>query len=501
MPVILHALILLLWVLLTRAADTTEAEELRILARKETRKRLTLPYVVTTGLEVEKKTEEVEHNSESYGATPIRETEVQDISMDRMTGEEGVGALSESSDVSMDRMTREEGVGALSESSDVSMDRMTGEGVGSLSIAVSDAELAALNEISGVQSDEQSQEAAELAEEAAAVLLAAQLEVFDKLSREAAEEAEAIEYLSRTRRERGGVVGSRESAARKEGDRSAVSHVETGSRFRPSGGLRPASPVLPYIEVGVESDGGLNPTAAATSTSTAIAAKVGINFDSAQHLSAMLGVGIDLEKMSGSDNIQKKMSPHLVSMRLPRCVAFPVERAIQAISDQDKDLYDVLGVRRYCDEHTAKAAFRQSALLVHPDKNPHPYARQAFDALQEAFSVLGNPVKRALYDESLAHRRQARLSPRRLFKRLGDELYNHYSRFMLLQHRLRNGRAVEEWVECRESYTALKNLLVDVLEHMSLLPSLYDRVQLLNEIVFRHHGKTLLVSMIMGCLF
>lgn len=457
MPGVLHVLSLLfLCVVLCGASDTTEAGREK---RKKRPTKLSFPYEVTKSgggaEEVEETTTEIDH-SESNGTTSTRtETEVPAVDSD-------VGALSS----------------AVSEA---------------------EAELAALNEISGVQSDVRSQDAAELAEEAAAVILAAQLEEFDKLSREAAEEAEAKEYLSRTRRERGGGVGSRESAAGNEGGRSAVSQVEAGMRFRPGGGLRNASPVSSLKKVGAESDVGINPTAAAT---TAMAAKVGVNFDNTQHLSAMLGVGIDLGGVtSGSDNIQKNLNPRRISMRLPRGVAFPVERAIQAISDQDTDLYDVLGVRRYCDERTAKAAFRQSALLVHPDKNPHPYARQAFDALQEAFSVLGNPVKRALYDESLAHRRQARLSPRRLFKRLGDELYNHYSRFMLLQHRLRHGRAVEEWVECLEYFTALQNALIEVLEHMSLLPSLNDRVQLLNEIVFRHHGKTLVVSTIMGCVF
>jgi curved DNA-binding protein CbpA len=181
-------------------------------------------------------------------------------------------------------------------------------------------------------------------------------------------------------------------------------------------------------------------------------------------------------------------------MRLPRPVAAPVERVVSAYASDSTDLYDVLGVSRDADEIAVKAAFRAVALTVHPDKNPHPQAKVAFDALQEAFATLSNPIKRATYDESLA-RRRARRTPRRLLKRVRDELYNHYSRLLLLQHRLRHGRADEEIAEARQAWDAVREAAADKLLHLTLLPTQEDRVLLVNELWLAHWKAAVAVSL------
>eukprot|EP01035_Chromulina_nebulosa_P022848 gene22848-29590_t len=43
---------------------------------------------------------------------------------------------------------------------------------------------------------------------------------------------------------------------------------------------------------------------------------------------------------------------------------------------------------------TIKKAYRNKALIIHPDKNPHPDASIAFDAIQEALETLSSPIKR-----------------------------------------------------------------------------------------------------------
>jgi len=165
-------------------------------------------------------------------------------------------------------------------------------------------------------------------------------------------------------------------------------------------------------------------------------------------------------------------------------------------------LYSLLGVAQDCDDFTAKAAFRQAALLVHPDKNPHPQAKQAFDFLQEAVTTITSPAKRAAYDERLEKQRQRRrknMSPHRLLKRAQDEFYNGYSRFLLLQHRLRHGRATEEVAELVEAWAGLKEGAGLVFEHFSLLPSPEDRVALLHELLSRHGSKAAATALAVSC--
>jgi len=65
----------------------------------------------------------------------------------------------------------------------------------------------------------------------------------------------------------------------------------------------------------------------------------------------------------------------------------------------DRDYYDILGVARDADVATIKKAYRQAALKFHPDKNQGDRkAEERFKDAAEAYSVLSDPEKRALYD-------------------------------------------------------------------------------------------------------
>ena len=64
----------------------------------------------------------------------------------------------------------------------------------------------------------------------------------------------------------------------------------------------------------------------------------------------------------------------------------------------DKDLYGILGVGRDAAEEDLKKAYKRAALLAHPDKPTG--SKEKFQALNEAFSVLSNPEKRAEYDRT-----------------------------------------------------------------------------------------------------
>ncbi|KAL2155433.1 hypothetical protein VTH82DRAFT_175 [Thermothelomyces myriococcoides] len=63
------------------------------------------------------------------------------------------------------------------------------------------------------------------------------------------------------------------------------------------------------------------------------------------------------------------------------------------------DFYAILGLERDCLESDIKKAYRKLSLLIHPDKNGHPYADEAFKMVSRAFHVLSNSDKKKMYDE------------------------------------------------------------------------------------------------------
>jgi curved DNA-binding protein CbpA len=65
----------------------------------------------------------------------------------------------------------------------------------------------------------------------------------------------------------------------------------------------------------------------------------------------------------------------------------------------DDDFYHVLGVARDASEKQINLAFKKLALKYHPDRNvDDEYAAVKYKAVNEAFQILMDPVKRRLYD-------------------------------------------------------------------------------------------------------
>jgi curved DNA-binding protein len=64
------------------------------------------------------------------------------------------------------------------------------------------------------------------------------------------------------------------------------------------------------------------------------------------------------------------------------------------------DYYKILGVDKTIAQKDVKKAYLKRAKLFHPDLHPDdPKAKAKFQALNEAYSVIGDPEKRAKYDQ------------------------------------------------------------------------------------------------------
>ena len=63
--------------------------------------------------------------------------------------------------------------------------------------------------------------------------------------------------------------------------------------------------------------------------------------------------------------------------------------------------YEILGLEPTANDDDIKKAYRKMALKYHPDRNQDPQAESKLKEASEAYSILGDPQKKALLDASL----------------------------------------------------------------------------------------------------
>src|SRR5438067_10839049 len=70
----------------------------------------------------------------------------------------------------------------------------------------------------------------------------------------------------------------------------------------------------------------------------------------------------------------------------------------------DHDLYGLLGVHPGASAEQIRLAYRQRAMLWHPDRNSCVDAEETFKLIRSAYDVLRDPSRRSDYDRNAASR-------------------------------------------------------------------------------------------------
>lgn len=71
------------------------------------------------------------------------------------------------------------------------------------------------------------------------------------------------------------------------------------------------------------------------------------------------------------------------------------------MASQSQDYYSLLGIARNATPEDIKRAYFEAAQKLHPDKNKAAGETELFLGVQQAYEVLANPKRRALYDATL----------------------------------------------------------------------------------------------------
>lgn len=82
----------------------------------------------------------------------------------------------------------------------------------------------------------------------------------------------------------------------------------------------------------------------------------------------------------------------------------------------------VLGVEATASDVELKKAYRQLAVMVHPDKNHHPRAEEAFKVLRSAWDIVSNPERRKEYEMKRMAENELSRSVNEFLSKLQDDL-------------------------------------------------------------------------------
>ncbi|CAO2581859.1 DnaJ homolog subfamily C member 14 [Lemmus lemmus] len=92
------------------------------------------------------------------------------------------------------------------------------------------------------------------------------------------------------------------------------------------------------------------------------------------------------------------------------------------VPEDDLNPFHVLGVEATASDTELKKAYRQLAVMVHPDKNHHPRAEEAFKVLRAAWDIVSNPERRKEYELKRMAENELSRSVNEFLSKLQDDL-------------------------------------------------------------------------------
>lgn len=122
-------------------------------------------------------------------------------------------------------------------------------------------------------------------------------------------------------------------------------------------------------------------------------------------------------------------------------------------TNKKPSIYEALGVTQEATEHEIRKAYFKMAVKVHPDRNPDdPQATERFQSLQKIYSVLTDPEKRRIYDQTGC------LDDEDMSEERFESLYEYYKK----QFKEVTADAIEEF---KASYQMSEEEMNDVLSY------------------------------------
>ncbi|XP_021542840.1 dnaJ homolog subfamily C member 14 isoform X1 [Neomonachus schauinslandi] len=92
------------------------------------------------------------------------------------------------------------------------------------------------------------------------------------------------------------------------------------------------------------------------------------------------------------------------------------------VPEDELNPFHVLGVEVTASDVELKKAYRQLAVMVHPDKNHHPRAEEAFKVLRAAWDIVSNPERRKEYEMKRMAENELSRSVNEFLSKLQDDL-------------------------------------------------------------------------------
>ena len=122
------------------------------------------------------------------------------------------------------------------------------------------------------------------------------------------------------------------------------------------------------------------------------------------------------------------------------------------------------------------------------DKNNHPDAKKAFEAVAAAYEALSDPTARSDYDIAIMKRLQSQRSLHVQWNRANDLVQDLHARLLLFLARVRRGQVKEELDILRklvsDRLVQKKQSILDFYYKLKFAPSTKDRGTLVGELVW-----------------